>query len=130
MVCIATFNGRHNMVKSAVLLLLHQYPGKLSLADITRYTEGNYHSLAVLLGRWHNWGYVTQYYSKKRGMFLYGESSRGERFIFDRLPRPLYYQLRERLHKIHAKIERENRRNRATREKQFDAILKKYGIDT
>lgn len=76
---VATFNGRHNSVKSKALLCLFSLDRPVGLSELTNYTGCNYYSLATLLTRWCEWQYVLAY--GFRGSYTYKIAARGKRFL-------------------------------------------------
>lgn len=54
---IPTFEGVHNRRKVLAWHALYIYRA-LTLRQLTKITGINYHSIAVLLGRWQKWKYV------------------------------------------------------------------------
>ena len=76
---IATFNGRHNEVKSKALLVMFALDKPLSLKQLALHTGCSYWSLSTLLPRWYRWGYVLAYGSP--GSYRYKIAAKGRRFL-------------------------------------------------
>ena len=96
MLHIATFKGRHNSVKSKVLIVLYHRRFKLGnrtgvgVAELAGLTGCNYNYLKSRLGKWAGWRYINRSLSiGERGhpAFLYSIDDRGKRFVEERLPR-------------------------------------------
>lgn len=96
---VATFGGKHNIVKSCAFLVLEAYHGGLLLSELATFTGCDYKSLSVLVGRWCRWHYISRQ-ETSRG-YRYRLRVRGKRFIEDRLPLPLRNQIVSALNAMH-----------------------------
>ncbi len=92
---IATFRGRHNIVKSRVFLVLGEHPSGISIRSIVEESDANYDSLRTMLPRWVRWRYVLrrQVIRHGRKVFAYRLAVRGRRFIQTRIPSDIRSQL-------------------------------------
>lgn len=108
---VATFNGRHNIVKSKVFILLHAFQKgdknnrdkAMTVRNISVLTGCNYHSLATMVKRWQSWRYITSF--EKDGLKHYLIRTRGIHFVTDRIP-PLLRSILEK--DIAARLKVEN----------------------
>ncbi len=78
-ITIATFNGKHNEVKSKALLVMFTLGKSLSLRQLALHAGCSYWSLSTLLPRWYRWGYVLAYGSP--GSYRYKIAAKGRRFL-------------------------------------------------
>jgi hypothetical protein len=91
---IATFEGKHNTVKSLCLMFLSTRKAPVSLRYLAESTGSNYNSLAVLVGRWVRWHYVLR--SGLEGDYRYKIGARGSTFL-TYVPVPLSFRFAHKL---------------------------------
>jgi len=58
---IATFRGKHNLIKTKCLLALETRNKSVTLRELANATSCDYRSLSVLVGRWTTWHYILRY---------------------------------------------------------------------
>lgn len=91
----ATFNGKHNMAKSKVLIVLlaryKQGLGGLSARELHNATGVSLTVLKTKLSQWAKWKYVVRRVaSGYRPHYSYTISERGAKFILIRIPADRY----------------------------------------
>jgi len=90
---IATFNGKHNQMKSKALIILldrkQKELGGLTLKQLTIASSVSYEYLKARLGVWHGWRYVNRRVTtngKNKPVFSYSIAARGIKFVNERIP--------------------------------------------
>lgn len=91
----ATFRGKHNKIKSMVLIyLFHRYKqglGGLSARDIHSHIGVSLTTLKTKLPQWVKWGYVNRKaVVGSRPQYSYTIAERGARFVSIRIPPDRY----------------------------------------
>ena len=94
---IATFNGKHNMMKSKALMILldrrQKEQGGLTLKQLALSSSVSYEYLKARLGVWHGWKYVNRRVTtngKNKPVFSYSIAARGIRFVNERIPQAVF----------------------------------------
>ena len=89
---IATFNGRHNAVKSKILLTVllnkEKENGSMSARQLADASGEDYDYLLTRLGLWTKWKYLIRHTKSGdiRPVYCYSIGKRGEDFIQYRIP--------------------------------------------
>jgi len=98
----ATFNGKHNMSKSKVLLVLNSSASWAShwysAVELSQLTGLTLSSTFSLVYRLHNWRYIRR--RGAYGSYEYAIGAKGTRFIEERLPVSVERKIQPNLQKL------------------------------
>jgi predicted ArsR family transcriptional regulator len=95
---IASFNGRHNHIKAACLLVLYHRRERLGIltgldcAELAAQAGVDANYIRSKVGKWTEWKYVNQKAGNNRTgrpTFVYSLAVRGQRFIEERMSRDI-----------------------------------------